>query len=190
MATVGHGPRPQGAGLTLWLTGLPAAGKSTVACALHRLLVAAGRPACVLDGDDLRRGLNADLGFGAADRAESVRRAGDVALLLARAGLVAIAALVSPYARDRARVRYSHQAAGLPFLEVFLDTPLPVCEARDPKGLYARARAGQLTGLTGVDDPYEPPTAPDLRLRPEDGDAATHAARVLELIHRYGTAGR
>ena len=169
----------------MWITGLPGSGKSTVAFEVGRRLVASGRPAYVLDGDELRLGLNADLGFSAADRAESVRRAGEVARILAEAGIIAIAALVSPYAADRARVRNSHRAAGLPFLEVFIDTPVEVCQARDPKGLYARARAGQLTGLTGVDDPYEPPRTPHLRLCPEDGDPAAHAARVLELIDQY-----
>jgi bifunctional enzyme CysN/CysC len=128
--------------------------------------------------------LNADLGFSAADRAENVRRVGEVTKLLADAGVVAIASLVSPYAADRARVRDSHADASLPFLEIFVDTPLAVCEARDPKGMYARARAGEIKNFTGIDDPYEPPASPHLRLRPEDGDAAAQAALILELIER------
>jgi bifunctional enzyme CysN/CysC len=103
---------------------------------------------------------------------------------MADAGVIAIVALISPYAADRGQVRRSHRVAGLPFLEIFVDTPREVCEARDTKGMYARARAGEITGFTGVDDPYEPPRKPDLRLRPEDGDAATNAARVVELIDR------
>jgi bifunctional enzyme CysN/CysC len=169
-------------GLTLWLTGLPAAGKSTVAIEVHRRLVAAGRAASVLDGDELRRGLCADLGFSRPDRAENVRRVGEVAMLLAGAGVIAIVALVSPYGGDRDRVRDSHRRAGLAFLEIFVDTPQAVCEARDPKGLYARARAGEISGFTGVDDPYEPPRQPHLRLRPEHGDAAAQAVRVLEIV--------
>ena len=171
-------------GMTVWLTGLSGSGKSTVAAELERRLVASGRPAYRLDGDNLRHGLNSDLGFSADDRAENVRRVGEVAKLLADAGVVAIASLVSPYAADRARVREAHHEASLPFVEIFVDTPLSVCEARDPKGMYAKARAGEITGFTGVDDPYEPPEAPHLRLRPEDGDAAAQATLVLELIER------
>jgi bifunctional enzyme CysN/CysC len=175
-------------GVTLWLTGLSGSGKSTVAAELERRLVAAGRPAYRLDGDNLRHGLNADLGFTAADRAENVRRVGEVARLLADAGVVAIVSLISPYAADRDRVRAAHDGAGTGFYEVFVDTPLEVCEQRDPKGLYARARAGEITGFTGVDAPYEPPEAPDLRLRPEDGDAAGQAARVQEFLAAIAAA--
>ncbi len=147
-------------GMTVWLTGLSGSGKSSVAVELERRLVASGRPAYLLDGDNLRHGLNADLGFSAADRAENVRRVGEVARLLADAGVVAVVSLVSPYRADRDRVRAVHDEAGLPFVEVFVDTPLAVCEARDPKGMYAKARAGEITGFTGVDDPYEAPAAP------------------------------
>ncbi len=171
-------------GATVWLTGLPASGKSSVAVELERRLLAAGRPAYLLDGDNLRHGLNADLGFDASGRAENVRRVGEVARLFADAGVVAVVSLVSPYRADRERVRASHAAAGLPFVEVFVDTPVEVCEARDPKGMYARARAGRITGFTGVDDPYEPPHAADLVLRPGSGDAAAMAATVLGLLDR------
>ena len=146
-------------GLTVWLTGLSGSGKSTVAVEVERKLVDAGRPAYLLDGDNLRHGLNADLGFSPADRAENVRRVGEVARLFADAGMVAVVSLVSPYRADRDRVRAAHQAGGLRFVEVFVDTPLEVCEARDPKGMYAKARAGEITGFTGVDDPYEAPAA-------------------------------
>jgi adenylyl-sulfate kinase len=169
-------------GATVWLTGLSGAGKSTVAVEIERLLVAAGRPVYRLDGDNLRHGLNADLGFGAADRTENVRRVGEVAKLLADAGVVAVVALISPYQADRAVARATHQQAGLPFVEVFVDTPLRTCETRDPKGMYAKARAGLITGFTGIDDPYEVPTEPDLVLRPDDGDPATMAARVVAAL--------
>jgi bifunctional enzyme CysN/CysC len=171
-------------GMTVWLTGLSGSGKSSVAAELERRLVASGRPAYLLDGDNLRHGLNADLGFSAEDRAENVRRVGEVAKLLADAGVIAIVSLVSPYAADRQRVRAAHSEGSLPFLEIFVDTPLEVCEARDPKGMYAKARAGEIQHFTGIDDPYEAPEAPHLRLRPEDGDAAAQAGLVLELIER------
>ncbi len=169
-------------GATLWLTGLSGSGKSTVAAACEALLVEQGRPAYVLDGDNVRHGLNGDLGFSAADRAENVRRVGHVARLLADAGVVAIVPLISPYQVDRDGVRAMHREADLPFYEVFVDTPLELCEQRDPKGLYAKARAGEIKGFTGVDDPYEAPSAPELVLRPEDGDAEVMAARVLALL--------
>jgi bifunctional enzyme CysN/CysC len=178
---VARGERPA-AGATVWLTGLSGSGKSTVAGACERRLIDDGRPAYVLDGDNLRLGLNGDLGFSAADRAENVRRVGHVARLLADAGVVALVPLISPYRADRDLVRALHAAADLPFHEVFVDTPIELCEQRDPKGLYAKARAGEITGFTGVDDPYEPPTSPDLVLRPDDGDADAMAARVLALL--------
>jgi bifunctional enzyme CysN/CysC len=166
-------------GATIWFTGLSGSGKSTVATACEARLIAAGRPAYVLDGDNIRHGLNGDLGFSAADRAENVRRVGHVAALMADAGIVALVPLVSPYRADRDRVREVHAAAGLPFVEVFVDTPIELCEQRDPKGLYAKARAGELTGFTGIDDPYEAPQRPELLLRPEDGSAEQMADLVL-----------
>lgn len=169
-----------GRGLTVWLTGLPAAGKSSVAAELRQRLESSGRTAYLLDGDVLRGGLNRDLGFSVADRGESVRRAGEVARILAETGVVAVVALVSPYRADRDRVRAAHENAGLPYIEVFVHTPLEVCEARDPKGMYARARAAEITGFTGVDDPYEAPHSPDLIL--EEGDAAAQSARILTLL--------
>ena len=167
-------------GMTVWLTGLSASGKSTVATEVERRLVAAGRPAYVLDGDNLRHGLNADLGFAAGDRVENVRRVGEVARLFADAGVVAVVSLISPYRADRDLARARHAEAGIQFVEVFVDTPLDVCEARDPKGMYARARAGEIAGFTGIDDPYEIPDDPDLVLLPEDSDPA---ALVLNLIN-------
>jgi bifunctional enzyme CysN/CysC len=169
-------------GATVWLTGLSGSGKSTVAAACEQLLVDAGRPAYVLDGDNVRHGLNADLGFSAEDRAENVRRVGHVARLLADAGVVALVPVISPYRADRDQVRAIHDEAGLPFVEVHVDTPIELCEERDPKGLYARARAGEITGFTGIDDPYEPPTAPELVLRPSDGEPVEQARLVLRLL--------
>jgi adenylyl-sulfate kinase len=168
-------------GATVWLTGLPASGKSTLAVEIEALLIGAGRPALRLDGDNLRHGLNGDLGFSAEDRAENVRRTAHAAALLAEAGVVALVALVSPYAADRATARAVHEAAGVPFVEVYVATPLAECERRDPKGLYARARAGDLPGLTGVGDVYEAPEAPELAI---DGaePIATAAARVLAAL--------
>ena len=171
-----------GRGATVWFTGLPASGKSTLAAAVEAALIERGRAAYLLDGDNLRHGLNGDLGFSAEDRAENVRRTGEVALLFADAGLVALASLVSPYAADRLRVRERHEVGGLRFIEVYVDTPLEECERRDPKGLYARARAGELSGMTGVDDPYEPPERPELVLRPVEPGLEGAVAAVLALL--------
>ena len=163
-------------------TGLSGSGKSSVAVELERRLVTAGRAAYLLDGDNLRHGLNGDLGFSEDDRRENVRRVGEVALLFADAGVVAVVPLISPYRSARDGVRARVTSAGLRFVEVFVDTPLEECERRDPKGLYARARAGALTGMTGIDDPYEAPLRPELVLHPADGDAAGQAGRVLALL--------
>ncbi len=168
-------------GATVWLTGLSGSGKSTVAVEVERRLLAAGRPCYLLDGDNLRHGLNGDLGFDRASREENVRRVGEVARLFADAGLVALVPVIAPYAAGRAAVRAAHEAAGLRLVEVHVATSLAVCEGRDPKGLYARARAGQLSGMTGVDDPYEAPSAPELRLTGDEpvGDAAAAVLRLL-----------
>jgi adenylyl-sulfate kinase len=171
-------------GATVWLTGLSGSGKSTVAFEVERQLLALRRASYVLDGDNLRQGLNGDLGFTAAERDENVRRVSEVARLFADAGVVSLVPLISPYRAGRDRARAIHGAAGLPFFEVFVDTPIDECERRDPKGLYAKARAGEITGFTGVDDPYEAPVAPELVLRPADGDAASMAAAVVTLLTR------
>lgn len=165
--------------MVVWFTGLSGSGKSTVAVEVEQRLVSTGRAAYLLDGDNLRHGLNRDLGFSAADRDENVRRVGEVATLFADAGLVALVPLVSPYRAARQAVRERVTTTGLTFLEVFVDTPLEVCEARDPKGLYAKARAGELRGMTGIDDPYEAPLEPELVLRHTDGDAGAQAATVI-----------
>ncbi len=151
-----------GPGLTVWITGLSGSGKSTIAHAVERLLVESGRAAYVLDGDNVRHGLNGDLGFSPEHRTENVRRVAEVARLMADAGLVVLVPVISPYRADRATARTRHAEAGLPFLEVFVDTPIEVCEARDPKGLYRLARSGKLTDFTGIDAPYEAPETPDL----------------------------
>src|SRR4051794_9712611 len=171
-------------GATVWLTGLSGSGKSTIAAALERMLIEAGRPAYLLDGDNLRHGLNGDLGFDRASREENVRRVAHVARLIADAGLVAIAPLISPYAEGRAFARDVHSEAGLPFHEVYVRTPIEECERRDPKGLYAKARAGELTGFTGVDAPYEAPSKPDVTLGRGDTEAA-----VQELLKALRDAG-
>ena len=178
---VERGDRPT-LGATVWLTGLSGSGKSTVGVALEQLLVASGRPAYRLDGDNLRLGLNVDLGFSAADRDENVRRAGEVAKLLADAGVIAIVPLISPYRAGRDRARAVHAEAGISFVEVFVDTPIELCEQRDPKGLYAKARAGEITGFTGIDDPYEAPVRAELTLTPADGDPVAQATRILQLL--------
>jgi adenylyl-sulfate kinase len=171
-------------GTTLWFTGLPASGKSTIAAGVEAELLSQGRSAYVLDGDNLRHGLNGDLGFSPEDRAENVRRTAEVSALLADAGVVVLVALVSPYRADRAAARAAHDRRGLPFLEIHVATTLAECEARDPKGLYARARAGELRGLTGVDDPYEPPEAPDVVVGGGGEPIADAVARVLAALPR------
>ena len=167
-------------GATVWFTGLSGSGKSTVANAVAERLFEAGRPTYLLDGDNIRFGLNADLGFSAADRSENVRRISHVARLMADAGLVVLVPVISPFRSDRDQCRAIHDAAELRFVEVFVDTPLELCEQRDPKGLYAKARAGELTGMTGIDDPYEPPLTPELVLVP--GDLAEQAHRVVAAL--------
>ncbi|GJD82532.1 adenylyl-sulfate kinase [Methylobacterium haplocladii] len=145
-----------------WLTGLSGSGKSTIADAVDRALAAEKRHSMVLDGDNLRLGLSRDLGFSARDRNENIRRAAEVARLMTETGLIVIVSLISPFVAERAAAR---RAAGdIPFLEVFVDTPLAVCEARDPKGLYEKARAGSIPDFTGISSPYEAPQAPELRI--------------------------
>ena len=152
------------AGATIWITGLSGSGKSTLSSALERALVDRKISCYRLDGDGLRHGLNADLGFSPEDRDENIRRAGEVARLLADFGCIVVASFISPYRTARNAIRNSHEQDSLPFFEIFMDTPLDVCEARDPKGIYKKARAGQIRELTGVDAPYEAPIAPELRI--------------------------
>ena len=155
-------------GATLWFTGLSASGKSTIACALEQALVNEKVSCYRLDGDNVRFGLNKNLGFSAADREENIRRIGEVAKLFADAGVVALSSFISPYTKDRDECRKLHDDAGLKFIEVYVDTPIEVCEQRDPKGLYKKARAGEIKGFTGIDDPYEAPKKPELVLKTAD----------------------
>lgn len=163
--------------VTIWLTGLSASGKSTLAYELEHRLISSGHPCVALDGDNVRHGLNADLGFSPADRRENVRRIAEVAKLFNAAGLIVITAFISPYRddRDAAKRIIGEQR----FLEVFLDAPLEVCEARDPKGLYRKARAGGVSGFTGISAPYERPEYPDMVLRTDLLDASQAAAQVM-----------
>jgi bifunctional enzyme CysN/CysC len=172
-------------GATIWFTGLPASGKSTIAVAVERALVESGRMAYLLDGDNLRHGLSDDLGFSPGDRTENIRRVGHLTRLLADAGVVALASLVSPLKSDRETARALSDAAKLPFIEVYVATSLAECEKRDPKGLYARARSGELKGLTGVDAPYEPPEEPDLVLDTTGADINDLAAQVIDLLNEH-----
>jgi adenylylsulfate kinase len=176
-------------GATIWLTGLSASGKSTIASALENALVQMKLPAYRLDGDNIRHGLNANLGFSAEDRHENIRRIGEVAKLFADCGCVAITAFISPYREDRDAVRQMHEAAGLKFIEAFVDTPLDVCEERDPKGLYKKARAGELLGFTGIDDPYEPPFQPELVLKTAEQGVGVCAERCIQALQAAGALG-
>ena len=170
-------------GATIWFTGLPASGKSTLAVAVERALVESGNVAYLLDGDNLRHGLSDDLGFSAGDRAENIRRVGHLTRLIADAGVVALASLVSPLKSDRQIARALNEAAKLPFIEVYVATSLAECEKRDPKGLYARARAGELKGMTGIDAPYEPPEDADLVLDTTGADIDDLVAQVISLLN-------
>ena len=173
-------------GATVWMTGLSGSGKSTIAVALEQVLMQQGNHAYVLDGDNIRHGLNRNLGFSAEDRAENIRRIGEVARLFADAGLLTITSFISPYRADRDLVRQLHEAAGLPFLEVYVEAPLEIAEKRDPKGLYKKARAGEIRGFTGVDDPYEPPQRPELTLHTDQQTVEESVRAVFELLAARG----
>lgn len=173
-------------GLTVWLTGLSGAGKSTLAEALEVALVKAQVPCLRLDGDNVRHGLNADLGFSPEAREENVRRLGEVAKLLASSGAVAIVAAISPYAAHRDRARAIHESAGIDFVEVYVDTPQSICEARDPKGLYHKARAGLIKDFTGVDAPYEAPAHPEIVVTPVEGDGGRPLRACIDELAARG----
>lgn len=179
-----------GPGATVWLTGLPSSGKSTVGNALADRLRATARRVHVLDGDENRALLSAGLGFSREDRFLNVQRVGLVAEVLARNGVIAVVPVIAPYEDSRAAVRRRHEQSGTPYLEVHVDAPVTVCAERDVKGLYARQRAGALSGLTGVDSPYEPPAAPDLRLDTHLHDIAKAVELVCELLERKGVVRR
>jgi adenylylsulfate kinase len=173
-------------GCTVWFTGLPSSGKSTIAFEVERRLVARGHAAYVLDGDNVRHGLCSNLGFSKDDRVENIRRIGEVARLFADSGLIALASFVSPYREDRRRVRHLHETVGLPFLEVFIDTPVDACESRDPKGLYKKARAGEIGNFTGVNDPYEPPERAELTVKTTEDTVEAGARAVIENLQQRG----
>ena len=172
----------------VWLTGLSGCGKSTIAVALEHALISAGHPSYVLDGDNLRHGLNSDLGFSPEDRVENIRRAGELARLLADAGLIVIASFISPYAADRRRVR--HLVGPDEFVEVFVDASVEVCEQRDPKGLYKKARAavaaGKPLGFTGIDAPYEPPVNPEIHLKSPEQSVSQAVEIIFNYLRRHG----
>ncbi len=173
-------------GCTLWLTGLSGSGKSTVGVALEHALNARGVLAYRLDGDNVRHGLNANLGFGADDRKENIRRIGEVAKLFADAGVVTISSFISPYQADRDQVRKIHEDAGLKFLEVFINTPIEICEQRDPKGLYKKARAGEIKGFTGIDDPYELPKDPEIDLKTGENTIEQSVEQLVAELTKRG----
>jgi adenylylsulfate kinase len=169
-------------GATLWFTGLPSAGKSTIAHTLAERLTGGGRRVQVLDGDEVRPYLSAGLGYSREDRDRNVQRIGWVARLLARHGVVVLVPVIAPYAAARESVRADHATAGVPFAEIYVSTSLEVAESRDVKGLYAKARRGELTGMTGVDDPYERPDRPELVLDTARVDLATAVERTASLL--------
>merc|ERR1711862_187214 len=176
-------------GVTLWMTGLSGCGKSTISVALeHALVTQQPRPYFVyrLDGDNLRFGLNRDLGFSPTDRKENVRRVAEVSRLFAEAGAIVIAGLISPYAADRAYAREVHANASLPFMEVFIDAPLKEVESRDPKGLYKKAREGKIKGFTGIDAPYEAPENPEVHCRTDQLSVTASANKIMEKLDEAG----
>ena len=175
-------------GATIWLTGLPSSGKSTIAGALAERLRAAGRAVHILDGDELRTELTADLGFSKEDRITNVRRIGFVAATLSRNGITTLVPVIAPYAEAREHVRARHGASDTPYFEVHIATPVEECAARDVKGLYAKQRAGELVGLTGVDDPYEIPVSPDLRLDTAGRTLAETVDTLLAALAERGLA--
>jgi adenylylsulfate kinase len=173
-------------GATIWFTGLSGSGKSTLAFTLEHALVQQGRLAYVLDGDNIRHGLNKNLGFSAADREENIRRIGEVAKLFADAGIIVMTSFISPYRKDRDTARALHDAAKAPFIEVHVATPIATCETRDPKGLYKKARAGELKGFTGIDDPYEEPTKPELTIDATNQSPQDATVVVMDYLSKVG----
>ncbi len=173
-------------GATVWFTGLSGSGKSTVAVALEKALYNRGHLSYRLDGDNVRMGINKNLGFSAEDRAENIRRIGEVCKLFVDAGVIVLSSFVSPYRVDRDKVRKLHEEAGMDFIEVFVDVPLAEAERRDPKGLYKKARAGEIKNFTGIDDPYEPPLNPELVLKSHEMSLEEEVAVLLELLEKRG----
>jgi len=178
------------AGATLWFTGLSGSGKSTIAVALESALARQGRLSYRLDGDNIRLGINRNLGFSAADRAENIRRVGEVSKLFVDAGLIVLSSFISPYSADRALVRQLHEEADMPFLEIFVDCTLSEAERRDPKGLYKKARAGEIKNFTGIDDPYEAPQKPDIHLRSDQQSLEDEIDIILAALEERGILAR
>ena len=171
-------------GVTVWMTGLSASGKSTIAAALEKVLLARGIHTYRLDGDNIRHGLNKNLGFSASDREENIRRIGEVAKLFADCGAITMTSFISPYRKDRDTVRALHIEGKLPFIEIHVNTPIETCEQRDPKGLYKKARAGQLKSFTGIDDPYEAPLHPELTIDATSTSPEQATVLLLEYLHK------
>lgn len=171
-------------GVTLWMTGLSGSGKSTIACLVERLLIERSRLCYRLDGDNIRHGLNRNLGFSPDDRAENIRRIGEVARLFTDAGLIVLVSFISPYRRDRAAARALMQQGD--FIEVYIKASLAAAESRDPKGLYKKARAGEIKGFTGIDDPYEAPESPEIAVDTEQLSPDEAARRIVDHLEREG----
>ncbi len=171
-------------GVTVWMTGLSASGKSTIACILEQMLLHEKKHAYRLDGDNIRMGLNKNLGFSAEDRAENIRRIGEVAKLFTDAGVIAITSFISPYKKDRDAVRASMSSGE--FIEVYIHVSLAEAEKRDPKGLYKKARAGQIKGFTGIDDPYEAPDKPELLIETEKDAPESAARKIFDYLKQKG----
>ncbi|MDW8261228.1 MAG: adenylyl-sulfate kinase [Phycisphaerales bacterium] len=171
-------------GVTVWMTGLSAAGKSTIACILEQMLLHMGKHAYRLDGDNIRHGLNRNLGFSAEDRAENIRRIGEVAKLFTDAGVIAITSFISPYRKDRDAVRNGMKPGD--FIEVYVKVSLETAERRDPKGLYKKARAGEIKGFTGIDDPYEPPERAEIVIDTESTPPEAAARQILAFLEQGG----
>jgi adenylylsulfate kinase len=173
-------------GATLWFTGLSGSGKSTVAVALEQELTARGKLCYRLDGDNVRLGINKNLGFSAEDRKENIRRIGEVAKLFVDTGVIVLSSFISPYREDRDTVRALHESAGMDFIEVFVDCALAEAEKRDPKGLYKKARAGEIKGFTGIDDPYEAPLKPEVHLHSDEMSLEQEVAVLLAELESRG----
>ncbi|EIT68550.1 MULTISPECIES: adenylyl-sulfate kinase [Hydrocarboniphaga] len=173
-------------GATIWFTGLSGSGKSTVAVALEKALFAQGRLSYRLDGDNVRLGINKNLGFSAEDRAENIRRIGEIAKLFVDSGVIVLSSFVSPYKADRDVVRKLHEAGGMDFIEVYVDVPLAEAEKRDPKGLYKKARAGEIKNFTGISDPYEAPENPELVLPSHELSLEQEVDVLLKLLKERG----
>jgi adenylylsulfate kinase len=176
-------------GATIWFTGLSGSGKSTIAVALEKELLRLGKVSYRLDGDNVRMGINKNLGFSEEDRHENIRRIGEVSKLFCDAGTIALSSFISPYRVDRNAVRELHEAASLPFIEVFVDCSLAVAEDRDPKGLYKKARAGEIKGFTGIDDPYEAPVNPEIHLHTDQMSLEQEIGIILEHLREQGYLG-